>query len=98
MSGAIVDAKKFPFYLPLSFILFFAVPHVRIQGAPDIHVNQGSAINLTCIISYSPEPPAFVFWYRGNKESSMTQGSFFPNFIDVYPPSMTVETDRQHSS
>lgn len=47
--------------------LNIVVPHVRIQGAPDIHVNQGSAINLTCIISYSPEPPAFVFWYRGNK-------------------------------
>ena len=97
MSGAIVDAKKFPFYLPLSFILSLAVPHVRIQGAPDIHVNQGSAINLTCIISYSPEPPAFVFWYRGNKES-MKQGSSLPTFIDVYPSSMTVETDRQHSS
>ena len=69
--GAIVDAKKIPFYLPLSLSIFLslAVPHVRIQGAPDIHVNQGSAINLTCIISYSPEPPAFVFWYRGNKES-----------------------------
>jgi len=43
------------------------VPHVRIQGAPDLHVDQGSVINLTCIISYSPEPPVYVFWYRGDK-------------------------------
>ena len=57
--------------MPRKFhVSFVSVPHVRIQGAPDIHVNQGSAINLTCIISYSPEPPAFVFWYRGNKEST----------------------------
>lgn len=60
------------FLMPRNFHFTFSisVPHVRIQGAPDIHVNQGSAINLTCIISYSPEPPAFVFWYRGNKEST----------------------------
>ena len=83
--------------LSLSIFLSLAVPHVRIQGAPDIHVNQGSAINLTCIISYSPEPPAFVFWYRGNKES-MTQGSsFLPTFIDVYSI-LDDSRDRQHSS
>ena len=48
----------------------FSVPHVRIQGAPDLHVDQGSVINLTCIISYSPEPPVYVFWYRGDKVES----------------------------
>ena len=48
----------------------FSVPHVRIQGAPDLHVDQGSVINLTCIISYSPEPPVYVFWYRGDKVGS----------------------------
>ena len=96
--GLLLMPRNFHFICPsLSIFLSLAVPHVRIQGAPDIHVNQGSAINLTCIISYSPEPPAFVFWYRGNKES-ITQGSFPPTFVDVYPPSMTVETDRQHSS
>jgi len=45
--------------------LNIVVPHVRIQGSPDIHVDQGSVINLTCIISYSPEPPVYVFWYKG---------------------------------
>lgn len=44
-----------------------AVPHVRIQGSPDIHVDQGSVINLTCIISSTPEPPVYVFWYHGEK-------------------------------
>jgi len=39
------------------------VPHVRIQGYPDLHVNRGSTINLTCIISHTPEPPAYIFWY-----------------------------------
>lgn len=39
------------------------VPHVRIQGSPDLHVNRGSTINLTCVISHTPEPPAYIFWY-----------------------------------
>ena len=48
-------------------MLTFAVPHVRIQGSPDIHVDQGSVINLTCIISSTPEPPVYVFWYHGDQ-------------------------------
>lgn len=42
------------------------VPHVRIQGSPDLHVDRGSTINLTCVISHSPEPPAYIFWYHDN--------------------------------
>ena len=50
-----------------SCLFLFTVPHVRIQGSPDIHVDQGSVINLTCIISSTPEPPVYVFWYQGEK-------------------------------
>jgi len=39
------------------------VPHVGIHGSPDLHVNRGSTINLTCVISHTPEPPAYIFWY-----------------------------------
>ncbi|XP_071442831.1 zwei Ig domain protein zig-8-like isoform X4 [Hetaerina americana] len=40
------------------------VPTAAILGAPDLHVDKGSTINLTCIIKYSPEPPAYIFWYH----------------------------------
>ncbi|XP_059487017.1 uncharacterized protein LOC132203327 isoform X3 [Neocloeon triangulifer] len=40
------------------------VPTAHILGAPDLHVDKGSTINLTCIIKYSPEPPAYIFWYH----------------------------------
>jgi len=43
------------------------VPHVRIQGSPDLHVDRGSTINLTCVISHSPEPPAYIFWYLNDE-------------------------------
>ncbi|CAG4962715.1 unnamed protein product [Parnassius apollo] len=41
-----------------------AVPSARILGGPDLHVDIGSTINLTCLIQFSPEPPAYIFWYH----------------------------------
>ncbi|XP_050422754.1 zwei Ig domain protein zig-8-like isoform X1 [Adelges cooleyi] len=40
------------------------VPSASISGGPDIHVNEGSTINLTCVVKFSPEPPAYIFWYH----------------------------------
>ncbi|KAI1301957.1 hypothetical protein HDE_02969 [Halotydeus destructor] len=36
-------------------------------GSPDMFVRSGATINLTCVISRSPEPPAFVFWYHNDR-------------------------------
>ncbi|XP_052873304.1 hemicentin-2-like [Anopheles cruzii] len=40
------------------------VPTAMIIGGPDLHVDKGSTINLTCAVKYSPEPPAYIFWYH----------------------------------
>lgn len=40
------------------------VPTASILGGPDLHFDKGSTINLTCTIKYSPEPPAYIFWYH----------------------------------
>uniref|UniRef100_A0A6P7GPT6 Papilin-like isoform X1 n=1 Tax=Diabrotica virgifera virgifera TaxID=50390 RepID=A0A6P7GPT6_DIAVI len=40
------------------------VPTAQILGGPDLHVDKGSTINLTCSIRFSPEPPAYIFWYH----------------------------------
>ncbi|XP_037031829.1 lachesin-like isoform X2 [Bradysia coprophila] len=40
------------------------VPTAAILGSPDLHVDKGSTINLTCAVKYSPEPPAYIFWYH----------------------------------
>ncbi|KAI5708250.1 hypothetical protein M8J77_018953 [Diaphorina citri] len=40
------------------------IPTAEILGSPDLHVDEGSTINLTCSIKYSPEPPAYIFWYH----------------------------------
>ncbi|XP_057670115.1 junctional adhesion molecule A-like isoform X2 [Diorhabda carinulata] len=45
-------------------ILNVVVPTAQILGGPDLHVDKGSTINLTCSIKFSPEPPAYIFWYH----------------------------------
>ncbi|KAJ8736720.1 hypothetical protein PYW08_007376 [Mythimna loreyi] len=50
-----------------------AVPSARILGGPDLHVDMGSTINLTCLIQFSPEPPAYIFWYHEDEVSGRKQ-------------------------
>lgn len=52
-------------FLPFSFVsLIFAVPHAVIWDGPEIYVEKGNMINITCSINYSSEPPAFIFWFH----------------------------------
>ena len=32
-------------------------PEVRILGGPDMYVDTGSIINLTCVVKWTPGPP-----------------------------------------
>ncbi|KAH9370025.1 hypothetical protein HPB48_001902 [Haemaphysalis longicornis] len=50
------------------------VPKAKILGGPDLHVEAGSALNLTCSISESPEAPAFVFWYHQGRLINFERG------------------------
>ncbi|XP_043218355.1 zwei Ig domain protein zig-8-like [Amphibalanus amphitrite] len=43
------------------------LPESRILGGADMYINRGSLINLTCVVTNSPEPPAYIFWYHGDK-------------------------------
>lgn len=47
----------------------FAEPSTEIIGAPDLYIESGSTINLTCVILNSPEPPAYIFWNHNNAVS-----------------------------
>lgn len=48
--------------------LTVAEPVTEIVGGPEIHLDEGSTMNLTCIVRDSPEPPHHIFWYH-NKQS-----------------------------
>ncbi|XP_017763291.1 PREDICTED: protein turtle homolog A-like isoform X2 [Eufriesea mexicana] len=47
----------------ISHIVYLDViePKTEVLGEPDVYINRGSTINLTCIL-VSPEPPAFIIW------------------------------------
>lgn len=49
--------------------LLFAEPTTQIIGGPDLYIESGSTINLTCVIENSPEPPAYIFWNHNNAVS-----------------------------
>ena len=52
-------------FLLSSFYLYKCVdvePVTDIIGGPELHINKGSTINLTCIVKYAPEPPPSVVW------------------------------------
>lgn len=47
--------------------LLISVAKAEISGPHPLFVKTGSSINLTCIITQSPEPPVFVFWYHDER-------------------------------
>ncbi|XP_045139423.1 contactin-2-like isoform X2 [Portunus trituberculatus] len=54
---------------PASHFIHLSVvePETEIVGGPDVYINTGSRLSLTCSVKYSPEPPAFIFWYHNDK-------------------------------
>ncbi|XP_050706184.1 immunoglobulin superfamily member 10-like [Eriocheir sinensis] len=55
---------------PRSHLIHLAVvePETAIVGGPDVYLNTGSQLALTCTVRFSPEPPAFILWYHGDKQ------------------------------
>ncbi|XP_042233859.1 uncharacterized protein LOC121874055 [Homarus americanus] len=51
---------------PMSKVVWLTVvePETRVLGGPDLYINSGSTINLTCVVNHSPEPPPYIFWYH----------------------------------
>ncbi|XP_066986885.1 zwei Ig domain protein zig-8-like [Macrobrachium rosenbergii] len=48
----------------------FTAPQATIIGSPDMYVDKGSTINLTCIITHSPQPPEYIHWKHNGVELS----------------------------
>nr|XP_053644626.1 LOW QUALITY PROTEIN: zwei Ig domain protein zig-8-like [Cherax quadricarinatus] len=40
------------------------VPRAQIVHSPELHTAEGEALNLTCVVSPSPAPPEYIFWYH----------------------------------
>lgn len=51
------------------FSFFIAEPVTEVIGGPELHINMGSTINLTCIVKFAPEPPPTVIWSHNRQVS-----------------------------
>ncbi|XP_072152853.1 zwei Ig domain protein zig-8 [Bemisia tabaci] len=49
---------------PIGHPIFLNVvePITEIVGGPDLYINQGSTINITCLVHFAPEPPPAIVW------------------------------------
>ncbi|XP_047004694.1 zwei Ig domain protein zig-8-like [Schistocerca americana] len=42
-------------------------PLTEVLGGPDLYIDKGSTINLTCRVLYAPEPPLAIVWSRDSQ-------------------------------
>ncbi|KAG7164876.1 Synaptogenesis protein syg-2-like 4 [Homarus americanus] len=59
-------------------------PRAVIPPGPELYVDLGSPLNITCMVPDSPEPPENVFWYHRDKMVS----------FDGSRQGVTINTDK----
>ncbi|XP_039226777.1 protein CEPU-1 isoform X4 [Drosophila yakuba] len=54
---------------PVGYTMVFSVvePITSIPGGPEIYIDLGSTVNLTCVIKHLPDPPTSVQWNHNNQ-------------------------------
>ena len=52
------------------FIFLILEPKTQVVGEPDIFVDIGSMLNLSCVVSYTERPPIHVQWLHNGIEVS----------------------------
>uniref|UniRef100_A0A8D9F664 Neuronal growth regulator 1 n=2 Tax=Cacopsylla melanoneura TaxID=428564 RepID=A0A8D9F664_9HEMI len=85
---------------PIGISMYLSVvePITQVIGGPDMYINKGSTMNLTCIIKHSPEPPPAIYWLHNTEEinydsprggvSVITEkGDVTTSYLSKHPPS-----------
>lgn len=57
-----IVAMYFIFIFLNTILFYFSEPTTEILGGPELFIDQGSTINLTCLVQFAPEPPPTVGW------------------------------------
>ncbi|XP_065361065.1 protein CEPU-1 [Calliphora vicina] len=55
---------------PVGYTMVFSVvePITTIPGGPELYIDVGSTVNLTCIVKHLPDPPTSIHWTHNNEE------------------------------
>ncbi|XP_056638513.1 cell adhesion molecule 4-like isoform X2 [Diorhabda sublineata] len=51
-----------------TMVLSVIEPITTLLGGPEMYINKGSTMNLTCIVKHSPEPPPTIYWAHNSQE------------------------------
>ena len=51
------------------YFYFFAEAMASILGNPNVFIESGSVLNLTCVVKHAISKPAFIIWKHGTKVS-----------------------------
>lgn len=57
----------------LNVIFSVLVSKAKILGNSELYIRSGSDINLTCVVLQTPDPPSFIYWYRGGNVINYSQ-------------------------
>ncbi|XP_068220048.1 zwei Ig domain protein zig-8-like [Palaemon carinicauda] len=49
------------------YLNVYTVARAEIIGSPDLYVDVGSTINLTCVVAHRTDPPEYVRWFHNNE-------------------------------
>ena len=58
------------FMLIMCAFIFILEPSTYVIGGPDMFVDIGSMVNLSCVVSYTEKPPDKVVWLHNEEEIS----------------------------
>lgn len=58
-----------------------AEPVTTVIGEPEMYINRGSTMNLTCVVEFSPEPPPAIFWTHNEKVSYVLLNIIIAHYI-----------------
>ncbi|KAF5293891.1 hypothetical protein FQA39_LY13596 [Lamprigera yunnana] len=55
---------------PIGIPMYLSVvePITTLLGGPEMYINKGSTMNLTCIVKHSPEPPPTISWTHNSQD------------------------------
>lgn len=68
---ALSDFNELTLFMGPSCFLTVAVPVATILGKPEMFVDVGSTINITCIVQHTPGPPSIVQWQHNGHVSGV---------------------------
>nr|CAH7735327.1 unnamed protein product [Callosobruchus chinensis] len=63
-------------------------PVTTLLGGPEMYINKGSTMNLTCIVKHSPEPPPSIYWTHNGQDAKLLVKYQPVPYMDPLEPSL----------